>query len=559
VAVIAIYTRLSSDPTGQQTSTARQERACREYATLRGWQVANVYEDVDTSAYNPKSKRPNFDRLMADLPGLDGVLVWRVDRLVRRSAEFERFWKRCEDHDAFLASVMEPIDTSSEMGIALVRILIVFAQLESAARSQRLRSKMAELARTGVPRGAPPYGFTDNWMTLVPDEAVLVREVAGRYLSGESFLQIATALNAQRRLTRASCEWTPEGLRRLVTNARNISMRSHRGVMVAAGAWPSILERDVFDAVVLRVESSRRATQPHAGLLTGWLTCAMCGGRMGSWRADGRHRYVCMNHAYEWSADYATCPSRVSISGPATEAWLLHHIVWRSRFTARWVPHLARLVPQPITLESWGTLTDYERSTVIEQHVARIEVAPSRPGVMWSDLRLHPVWVSEVPSAPPFKWKYYEVDRRLAASDEHVGAPEAARMIGVSKTEIYRYTRIGVLSPIQRVGRRLIYRTSDVEEVRDARSTLAQRAVDSRTSKRSPVGASGRRRDDIEDDKVLAAYAAGHSMIAVATALGTTKGTVKRRLARNGVPARVRSAGTDILDARARLASAEPT
>ena len=47
---VGIYTRISSDRTGQQTATTRQEEACRAFARLRGWRVEGVYEDVDVSA-----------------------------------------------------------------------------------------------------------------------------------------------------------------------------------------------------------------------------------------------------------------------------------------------------------------------------------------------------------------------------------------------------------------------------------------------------------------------------------------------------------------------------
>ena len=141
---IGIYTRLSHDATGEQTATARQERACRAFADLRGWTVAEVFEDVDVSAYKTGVVRPAYERLPCpgDQSGaIGGVLVWKLDRLVRRPAEFERFWSACEDRGAIVASATEPIDTSHELGLAIVRILVTFASLESATQSLRLKAK----------------------------------------------------------------------------------------------------------------------------------------------------------------------------------------------------------------------------------------------------------------------------------------------------------------------------------------------------------------------------------------------------------------------------------
>jgi hypothetical protein len=62
---VAIYTRLSSDTPGrEQTATKRQERDCRVFAQLREWEVSDLYEDVDLSAYKKGVKRPAYESLL---------------------------------------------------------------------------------------------------------------------------------------------------------------------------------------------------------------------------------------------------------------------------------------------------------------------------------------------------------------------------------------------------------------------------------------------------------------------------------------------------------------
>src|SRR4051794_5572244 len=89
---VAIYTRISRDPTGEQTATTRQERACRQYAQAQGWPVAGVWEEVEVSAYQPRTQRTAYEDLLVAVRAghIDGVLVWKLDRLARRSGEFER-------------------------------------------------------------------------------------------------------------------------------------------------------------------------------------------------------------------------------------------------------------------------------------------------------------------------------------------------------------------------------------------------------------------------------------------------------------------------------------
>src|SRR4249919_3688563 len=107
---VGIYTRLSRDMDGRQTATARQEKDCRALSRSKHWKVAEVYEDVDLSAFKKGVRRPAYERLLEDIEtgAVDGVVVWKLDRLVRRAAEFERFWSVCEGAGATLAAVHDP-------------------------------------------------------------------------------------------------------------------------------------------------------------------------------------------------------------------------------------------------------------------------------------------------------------------------------------------------------------------------------------------------------------------------------------------------------------------
>jgi site-specific DNA recombinase len=93
---VLIYTRLSTEDV--HDATGRQEVACRSYAEARNWEVAAALCDVDASAYQPRARRPGFETLIAEAASrsADGVLVWKLDRLVRRPKDFERLWEVAE-------------------------------------------------------------------------------------------------------------------------------------------------------------------------------------------------------------------------------------------------------------------------------------------------------------------------------------------------------------------------------------------------------------------------------------------------------------------------------
>lgn len=110
---MGIYARISDDKECQQTATARQLEDCRAYAARRGWEIADEFADIDISAYNTRSRPPEFERMIAALRDgeADGVIVWKLDRLTRQRRDLARVMEACERHKALVASVMEPIDT----------------------------------------------------------------------------------------------------------------------------------------------------------------------------------------------------------------------------------------------------------------------------------------------------------------------------------------------------------------------------------------------------------------------------------------------------------------
>jgi site-specific DNA recombinase len=327
---LAIYARLSQDRDGAQTATARQIADCRALAGARGWPVADVYEDTDLTAYR-RVNRPGYERLLADLEKgkVDAVLVWKLDRLVRHPAEFERFWAVCERRGATLASVHEPVDTSSELGLVIVRILVAFARLESATISLRQKSKAAELAKAGRPHtgGRRAFGFAPDWRSHEPAEAELIRDAARRVLAGASVNSIAKDWNKQGVHSPAGNSWRASSLLRLLRSPHLAGFRRHHGVIVGEGNWPPILDRDTFErlALALAREHGRPLGLPRRYVLTGGIArCGLCDAPlMARPNKAGSPRYIC-----------AKAPGRPGCGGITVSAEPLEAFVAEAIFTA---------------------------------------------------------------------------------------------------------------------------------------------------------------------------------------------------------------------------------
>src|SRR5487761_2383837 len=149
---VGLYARISEDRDGQQTATARQMEDARAMAARKGWEVADTFEDVDISAYNTRARRPEFERMLVALRDgeIDGVVVWKLDRLTRQQRDLVRVMEACEAHKAFVASVMEPLDTRESYGQFVAELLVAQARMESANSSTRGRRKAQEQREQGM-------------------------------------------------------------------------------------------------------------------------------------------------------------------------------------------------------------------------------------------------------------------------------------------------------------------------------------------------------------------------------------------------------------------------
>jgi len=366
--LVALYTRVSSEDLETPLSTRRQERACRQFARSKGWKVADVWEDVDVSAYAKGKRRPAFDNLMSVVAGgkVDGVLVWKLDRLVRRAADFERFWTRCDKAGVFLASATEPIDSTTELGLAVIRILVTFANVESTSIGLRLRSRMEEKARAGIPLVCGrEFGFNDTWTGVIEDEASLIREAATRFLAGETLVAIAADWRRRQLLTPRGTPWTRDKLKRLLTSPRLVGDNTFNGVVVARACFPAILDPLTSAQIRSRVSDARqlRGPPPKFLLSSGLLRCGTCGARMHGLtysRVEGRdgvRSYVCGRRG----------PSghRVSINAEVVEALVVEQTLARLERRAKMRPAMVLPADAPGQLA-----VAYERHATAMQTLA---------------------------------------------------------------------------------------------------------------------------------------------------------------------------------------------
>lgn len=155
--MIAIYARQSIDKK-DSISIDTQVEFCKN--EIRGDEEVKVYKDRGYSGKN--IKRPAFTELMQDVKSrlISKIVVYRLDRFSRSIADFGAVWQVLEKHKVEFVSVSEKFDTSTPIGVAMLNIIMVFAQLERQTIAERVRDNYYARAKTGSWVGGPaPYGF----------------------------------------------------------------------------------------------------------------------------------------------------------------------------------------------------------------------------------------------------------------------------------------------------------------------------------------------------------------------------------------------------------------
>lgn len=233
-----------------EESTTRQELAVTQHLKAENMGVVvATYTDI-ASAYKREAKRPQFEAVLDDLRAgrIDGIAVWRLDRLARRMTETWRVIRVLEECGGRLFSLDEGLDTADDEKKQFTNMFLSFvsmaAQMESEAHSSRTlawhqqRAERGQIQRNGV----RPFGHSDDWFSLVPEEVELIHEAKRRIFAGESATAIAKDWTARGVPTRSGSGWHEDTIIYILTSPRMVAQREHREALYDLEGVPPIFE-----------------------------------------------------------------------------------------------------------------------------------------------------------------------------------------------------------------------------------------------------------------------------------------------------------------------------
>ena len=165
---------------------------------LRGAGCEKLFEEKISGA---KRNRPQLEKLLSEIRAKDVLIVTRLDRLARSTAELLAIAERLMEKDAGLQSLDEPwADTASPSGRMILTVFAGIAEFERSLIRQRTRDGVVDARKRGVAFGRPPK--------MRPDQQKLVHELLNQ---GRSISEIARTFNVHP-ATIYRCREASEGL-----------------------------------------------------------------------------------------------------------------------------------------------------------------------------------------------------------------------------------------------------------------------------------------------------------------------------------------------------------
>ena len=194
---VAIYIRVSTTHQIDKDSLPMQRKDLIAYCELiLGIEDYEIFEDAGYSGKN--TDRPAFQEMMQKIRAgsFSHLLVWKIDRISRNLLDFAEMYEELQSLRVTFVSKNEQFDTSNAMGEAMLKIILVFAELERNMTSERVTATMISRANQGLWNGGRiPYGYSYDAETsvfsIIQDEADVCQLMKTDYFEYKSIIHTA--------------------------------------------------------------------------------------------------------------------------------------------------------------------------------------------------------------------------------------------------------------------------------------------------------------------------------------------------------------------------------
>lgn len=283
---VSLYIRVStSRQANDGDSLEEQEKELKKFCEYKNYLIHRIHIERGKSAKD--TNRPEYQNLLSDVQAklINAVVVKKLDRLSRSLLDFEDFMLTAQKHEVEFISLKESFDTTCAMGKAMLRVALVFAQLEREQTSERVKDVMQYRAENGHHNGGQPaYGYDSINKELVPhkQEKKTIELIFNKFLENKSTSQTAKALNDAGIRNRQGKLWDCRKIVQTLKNPLYIGQVTWGGKQFT-GLHQPILAESIFNQAQAIFQKKGKNFFAHThtqAILKGLLTCGECSSTM---------------------------------------------------------------------------------------------------------------------------------------------------------------------------------------------------------------------------------------------------------------------------------------
>lgn len=351
----AIYLRVSTSYQADRDSLPMQRKDLVGYCEYAlNISDYTVFEDAGYSGKN--TDRPAFQKMMMQIRNgmYSHLLVWKIDRISRNLLDFAQMYEELKTLGVTFISRNEQFDTSTAMGEAMLKMVLIFAELERKTTAERVTATMISRANDGTWNGGRvPFGYDYNKETqtfsINGDESYIVLQMYDLYEKTDSLVRTARELNKLGYVSRQHNPFSPVSIWIILRNPWYVGTYRYnyykipgRRAVKEESEWVVIenhhsplVSKERFDHVQKMLDSNARyrntpgrsSKQKNVNIFSGLIWCSCCGAAFtaspGKLHASGYRptKYGCPN-----VRKTKTCNAKYT-SDPAIGEFLLNFIL----------------------------------------------------------------------------------------------------------------------------------------------------------------------------------------------------------------------------------------
>lgn len=299
---VAAYARVSCDKDTMLHSLAAQIDYYRKYIIRNPeWEFIGVY--ADEAKTGTKEDREQFQKLLSDCRSglIDMVITKSISRFARNTVTLLSSVRELKELGINVFFEDQNINSISEEGELMLTLLASQAQEESLSCSENCKWRIRKGFEQGQPSTCTMLGYrlVNSEITLVPEEAEIVKEIFDLYLSGYGMQKIVNTLNERGVRTEKIHCWYMDTVRNILRNEKYMGdLRLQKSLsenhltkhqVINEGQLPQFyitdnheptVSRAVFAAVQKEVQRRAEIHKYGSGaksVFTGKIQCSICG------------------------------------------------------------------------------------------------------------------------------------------------------------------------------------------------------------------------------------------------------------------------------------------